>query len=327
HSLCFMTVGKNAVSYRIPPLRSITYCLRAAGIGLDDLALIVADQPLLPLSEGFLNDFLPIQDKSKIRRLPHPSHHLAHAYSTYFCSPFQESAILIADAFGSELILGNEGESGYVARGNDVRMVFRTYQDSLPRKVRPGRSSYALTVMYRLITQALGFVLPYGSWRPEAYFDEAGKTMGLAPYGRLVKSWPSLVEPANGTYRTDRFTRWIQDQKIGRMERGELVAIIREHSQKLSRFHKDLAYKAQMELEQGLLLLAQKLHDETKCENLCLAGGAGLNCVANRKIFDHTPFKHIFVQPASTDDGNAIGCALYGWHKIIDREKRFVLRN
>ena len=100
-STLYFPVRKKDQSSRMPPMRSISYCLDAAGIGLDDVDLIVADNAIKPVNIESLQFLLPIKDKSKIKSLPHPSHHLAHAYSSYFCSPFSESAVLVADVFGS----------------------------------------------------------------------------------------------------------------------------------------------------------------------------------------------------------------------------------
>ncbi|MGA9756353.1 MAG: carbamoyltransferase C-terminal domain-containing protein, partial [Desulfobaccales bacterium] len=124
-----------------------------------------------------------------------------------------------------------------------------------------------------------------------------------------------------------RFAQLALDLKIAKPNKGYLVPIVKPKNDNFTQFYKNLAYKAQEELEKGMICLANRLFEMTGSENLCIAGGAGLNSVANKKILDSTPFKNIFIQPAATDDGIAIGCALYGWHKLADGKSRFPLKN
>ena len=315
-------VRKKGQSGRVPPLRAITYCLAARNIGLDDVDLIVADNAIEPVNTDSLRALLPVKDKTKIRSLPHPSHHLAHAYSTFFCSPFDESAILIADVFGSQTMNGTEAESGYHASGNVIRPVFKNFQ-SLWLEANPHqRVYYSLTYVYNFISIALGF----GEKNRNAIFvSEAGKTMGLSAYGRSRQEWPAIIECHNDDIQSHRFTQWALDRQIATIRNGALVPVRRPSNAKLSELHHDLAYAAQAELEKGMLFLAHRLHDLTGSKNLCLAGGAGLNSIINRKILDETPFENIFIQPASTDDGTAIGCAMYGWHELAQQKTRFRL--
>lgn len=312
---------------KVVPFRSITYCLDSADIGIDDVDLLIVDQALLPVNVNTIKDIIPVKDKTKIRSIPHPSHHLAHAYSTYFCSPFNESAILVADVVGSELSQGIEGESGLYAKGNKIDLVFRTTYQVRGPYIPKDKQYFSLTFIYHFITMVLGFTLPYEYFKRADYPDEAGKTMALAAYGKSVSNWPSIVEHSDSGIKTAKFIDWVLINKIGEIKDEGLIPRMRLPSEKITQFHKNLAYKAQQELEKGLIYYANKLFSKTKCKNLCIAGGAGLNCLANRKILDNTPFKNIFIQPAATDDGNAIGCAMYGWHKISKRKKRFYMKN
>jgi carbamoyltransferase len=312
--------------YKIPPLLSLSYCLNYAKIALDDLDLLVADNALSAVDLPDLKRWIPVKDKSKFCSLPAPSHHLAHAYSAYFCSPFADSAVLIADAYGSEIAGGSEAESGFYARGNCLDEVFKTFQRIAVD--RSGQERYfGLTFIYAFITRALGFTLPYDNLRPADCPDEAGKTMALAAFGRPRADWPEFIKEKAGRILTGDFLSWALENGVAEEEFGGIVSKVRPPGERLTQFHKDLAYKAQSELEKGMLLYANKLFNETGSENLCIAGGAGLNCVANRLIKERTRFKRMFVQPAATDDGTAIGCAMYGWHKIAGRKKRFYLKN
>ena len=329
-------VKKSTLSYlvrvkgqsgRIPPLRAIAYCLDAEGIGIDDLDLIVADHAVEPVNTGSLAAILPVKDKSKIRAIPHPSHHLAHAYSAHFCSPFPESAVLVADVFGSETENGTEAESGFYAEGNRIRPVLKNFQRPWSEKNPDGRTYYGLTFIYNFISLALGFSIEGEKPVHGEIVSEAGKTMGLASYGRPVEGWPPIVGSYNNRLETARFTQWALDRKIARVRGGALVPVARSKNARLTRAHINLAYAAQAEIERGMIFLANRLHEITGSKNLCIGGGAGLNSITNKKILDETPFENIFIQPAATDDGTAIGCALYGWHALAGQDSRSPLRH
>jgi carbamoyltransferase len=323
-STLYSRVRKKDQSSRVPPFRSISYCLGSEGIGIDDVDLIIADHAIEPVNTGSLQALLPVRDKSKIRSIPHPSHHLAHAYSAFFCSPFEEAAILVADTFGSETRSGTEAESGFHARGNSTKALLKNYQSLWSEKHPNRRVYYSLTYIYNFISLALGFT---GKASHEIAVSEAGKTMGLASYGRPRPEWPAIVEFHNGRIETDEFTQWALDRKIARVRKGALVPVPKSKNAKLAQYHMDLAYAAQAELEKGMIFLANRLHEMTGSKNLCIAGGAGLNSIANKKILDETPFENISIQPASTDDGTAIGCALYGWHELARQNCRYPLKH
>ena len=321
-------VRKRSESNRMPPFRAIRYCLDAAGIGMDDLDLIVVDHALEPVNVDSLASLLPIRDRSKVRSIPHPSHHTAHAYSTYFCSPFEESAILVADTYGSLTPFGTEAESGFHAKGMHVRPVLKNFQKVWSEKATDQETYYSLTYIYNFISLALGFSSEGTKNRVTGIsVSDAGKTMGLAPFGRPRPEWSRIVRIRGDRIETDHFTQWALERKIGKVHDGALMPVRKPVRQKLTQFHKDLAYAAQAEIEDGMIFLANRLYELTGSRNLCIAGGAGLNSVANKKILDHTPFENIFVQPASTDDGNAIGCALYGWHELAKGTTRYPMRN
>jgi carbamoyltransferase len=327
-STLYAGVRKRNESNRMPPFRAIRYCLDAAGIGMDDLDLIVMDHAVEPVNIDSLASLLPIRDRSKVRSIPHPSHHTAHAYSAYFCSPFEESAVLVADTYGSQTPIGTEAESGFHAKGNVVSPVLKNYQNVWSEKAPDQRAYYSLTYIYNFISLALGFSSQASRKRVTGIsVSDAGKTMGLAPFGMPRPEWPRIVDIRGDRLETERFTQWALELKIGEVHDGVLMPVRKPERQKLTQFHKDLAYAAQAEIEEGLIFLANRLHEITGSRNLCIAGGAGLNSVANKKILDNTPFENIFIQPASTDDGNAIGCALYGWHELAKGTARHPMRN
>lgn len=320
---------------KILPWRGITYCLDAARISLDDVDLLMFDQSGGAVDLEALAHEIPIRDKSRIRSIPHPSHHWAHAYSAYYGSSFEESAILVTDNIGSYLNLQelNEGESGYHANGFEITEVMKTY--SVARDLET--NSLCLGRVYRMVSLILGFyaeVIARGQLgHTIQILDDAGKTMGLAPYGRKRKDWPPFVvlDPKKDEPQYPHFISWLKKTGLLKLKKQDGVAILDlrflDPAKSLSRFHRDLAYKVQDEVEQGLVFLANKLYEKTRSRNLCIAGGVGLNSVANYKILKSTSFENIFIQPASTDDGNAVGAAYYGWVHYLGGRTRHVLTN
>jgi carbamoyltransferase len=320
-------VRKKGLNGRIPPLRAISYCLEAGDIGIDDLALIVADNAMEPVNITSLQAVLPVRDKSKVRALPHPSHHLAHAYSAYFCSSFSESAVLVADVFGSATDIGTEAESGFHAQGEHIEPVFKNLQKLWSGDGPEAQTYFGLTYIYNFISLALGFTIRGDRPKDGEIVAEAGKTMGLASYGRPVEEWPPIITVRGDKLDTSGFRQWALDRKIAKIQGGVLVPAARSNKARITRNHMNLAYVAQAELEKGMIFLADRLHVVTGSKNLCIAGGAGLNSIINKKILDETPFENVFIQPASTDDGTAVGCALYGWHALAGQKARAPLRH
>ena len=164
-------------------------------------------------------------------------------------------------------------------------------------------------------------------------WGNAGKLMGLSAYGKKVASFPDLIKVRggdtiilkNGIYSFFKQLGLKPDNIKSSLNGCVRAVIFRMLSG--SPIGKDLAYKAQEELESAMLRITGYIHEKTGCENLCLAGGVALNCVANGKIVRNSGFKNIFVQPGGMDDGTSIGLAFYGWHQVLKKQKRFVLKN
>ena len=253
-------------------------------------------------SAGLSGDFPPIT---------FVPHHLAHAYSTYFCSPFERAGILTIDGSGehscTQLAIGD---------GDSVRIV-----ETFP-------IPHSLGWFYAAITQYLGFI---------PYRDE-GKLMGLAALGESrAKNNPWLVPLSKilkitttsyevdpiytkfgGHYYADRFTDALVqlltavNPEATPIAYGEKIRIGDNiQSKYLLDHYVDLAWAAQELLEQAAVMLAKKLVVQHGLENICVAGGVAMNCKMNGEILRRSGAKEIFVQPASSDDGTAIGAALY----------------
>jgi len=319
------------------PRLGIDYVLSNGGVELDDLDLVILDRAYFNKNIHY-NAMLkiPIRQKNKIRVLPMPSHHLCHAYSSFYCSPFKESVIFVVDVNGSYTNFLDkciETESAWLYSNNRLETIHKSVRE-------PGEMS--VSYLYMLITNVLGFT---GGQRLFNVFrqlglEEGGKTMGLAPYGKRRESFPDFDKyylnnqniPHEEIYdfllkNSLTYSRSIPYLKTRLTEDIDWRLSFRREGEEITQLHKDLAYFAQENLEKRMVPLASNLYDKTKCKNLCLAGGIFLNSVLNKKILDETPFENIFIQPAATDDGNSIGCAMYGYHQLLKQgnKKRFVM--
>lgn len=312
------------------PEQAIAYCLTESGLQLDQLdAIAFYDKPLLKferLLETYvayapsgLRSFvkaMPVWLKEKmflkrelrnaleaiggkeVRNIPllFPEHHLSHAASAFYPSPFSEAAILTVDGVG-------EWCTTMIAhgKGGDIK------------SLRELHFPHSLGLLYSAVTYYLGFRVNNGEY----------KVMGLAPYGNkdgeavarfgrclreelvhLQTDGSCWLNPAYFTYATGlRMTNDIRWKALFKLDR-------RKPEEPLEQIHCDLALAFQQFIEEAVLQLALTAKQLTGAENLCLAGGVALNCVANGKLAERGLFKHIFIQPAAGDAGGALGAAL-----------------
>ncbi|MFF1503967.1 carbamoyltransferase [Streptomyces sp. NPDC058316] len=295
------------------PVDAVEACLRMAGATLDDVDFVAHGFRYEP-SVAFERDefarrwYREVYSKDvqyEVLRAHYPDqdwerkfvrvgHHVAHASSSYYLSGFPDATVLVADGMG-------EAESTSVLRGSG---------DAL-HGVRSYSISASLGILYSVVTQYLGF-LPG--------MDEY-KVMGLAPYGdasryanvadELVRRAPGgrLLVPvlAHDKSPTERETH---RGAIRRLE--ELFGPARHPEASLDQRHMDVAATVQRKLEESLLYVLRETADGAGgSRNLCMAGGVALNCTANGVIARSGLFDRVFVQPASGDDGTALGAALW----------------
>jgi len=244
-------------------------------------------------------------------------HHLAHAASAFFVSPFEEAAVLTLDGFG-------DFASTMLSRGRDNRL------EVLERVLFP----HSLGIFYTAVTQWLGF---------PKYGDE-GKVMGLAPYGdpeRHLATMRELVQLDGDLFELelDYFVHhkegvdmtWDeQTPTIGRLYSERMEAAFgpaREPRTELKKQHEDVAAALQAMLEEAYLHLVRSARRRTGSTNLCLAGGVALNAVANGRIRPETEFEGVYVQPAAGDSGIAIGAAYYVWNQVLEEPRGFVMEH
>jgi carbamoyltransferase len=214
-------------------------------------------------------------------------HHLSHAASSYYFSGFRQAAIFTVDG------VGEWATTTYGVGSGESLSLFEEVQfpDSIG-------------LMYSALTSYLGFEVNEGEY----------KIMGLAPYGKpsYVRQLYSLVEMGkDGQYRLNM--RYFDFLETDCMYSQELVLLLgqpaRHRDADVTQFHKDIARSLQVVLEEILVEKVNYLYQKTGLENLCMAGGVALNCVANGKILRKSPFKEMYIPPAPNDAGGAIGAA------------------
>jgi len=290
------------------PTNAFRYCLKEAGVSIADVTcLAYYEDPYKKVARQLwagLPDILsnpkrrfridPGRAEDEIRQclgydgdIELVEHHLSHAASAYYFSGFREADILTVDGVG-EWATTTYGRG--VGREIDLFEEV-TFPDSIG-------------LFYSAITAYLGFEVN----------DAEYKVMGLAPYGEpkhLDKVLQLIASGDRGQYRLN--LEYFDFLAGERMYSDKLVELFgqppREPESDLAQFHKDMAASVQRALEVILLDKAAYLHSRYPSDNLCMAGGVALNCVANGKILRQGPFKKLFVQPAASDAGGALGAA------------------
>jgi carbamoyltransferase len=229
-----------------------------------------------------------------------PQHHEAHAASAFFPSPFKEAAFLTVDGVG-EWTTTSYG----VGKGSTIRL----FADI--------RFPHSLGLLYSAFTYFTGFKVNSAEY----------KVMGLAPYGRpvyrdiILEELIDLKEDGSFKLNMDYF-----DFPAGLKMTGEKFSRLfggppRSPEGELTQREMDLARSVQEVTEEAVLRMGRHVRRETGQPNLCLAGGVGLNCVANGKLLREGTFEDIWIQPAAGDAGGALGAALLAWHQYLGRER------
>ena len=232
-------------------------------------------------------------------------HHLSHAASAFFPSPFEEAVILTADGVG-------EWATTTVAVGKNENLEIKK-EIHFP---------HSLGLLYSAFTYYTGFKVNSGEY----------KLMGLAPYGKpiyedRIKQLVDLKE--DGTFRLDqKYFNYTTGLTMTNEKFNNLFGQKPRNPQneKLTQFHMDIAASIQKVTEEIMINLAKSIREEYGIRNLCLAGGVALNCVANGKILNEKIFDNIWIQPAAGDAGGSLGAALALWH-IDQGNKRSVNSN
>jgi carbamoyltransferase len=308
------------------PKLSIDYCLEAANVrSINDLdAIVFYEKPLvkfLRIIEGMVATWprsysgfvmnLPAYLKKKldIRKtiakfypnyqgpILFSEHHLSHASSAFYPSPFEEAAVLTLDGVG-------EWETTCVGYGKGLELQL---DESL-------HFPHSIGLLYSALTAYLGFKINDGEW----------KVMGLAPYGepRYVEQFRRLVDMrSDGSFslNLEYFAHhWSNKYAFNRQRWQELFGFPwRQRDEELAKPHSDLARSGQTVVEELILGIARHAKERYGSDNLVIAGGVGLNSVANWKIEQQGIFRNVWIQPAAGDDGGALGAALYASHAVF----------
>jgi carbamoyltransferase len=309
------------------PKHAVAYCLKEAGVTIDAIDhLVYYDKPLLTF-DRLLMSYLTTAPKgllSWIKAMPpwlgqklhiprvikretgyegdilFTEHHEAHAASAFYMSPFDEAAILTIDGVGEWAT----ASYGY-GKGKDITLLKELhFPDSLG-------------LLYSAFTYFTGFRVNSGEY----------KLMGLAPYGTPRYADVILSElidvKEDGSIRLDQsYFNYLSGL---RMTNGRFAKLFggppREPETDITQREMDIAASIQVVTEQVVLKMANHVHKETGLDNICLAGGVALNCVANGRIVREGPFKDVWIQPAAGDAGGALGAALSVWHRYLDNER------
>ena len=324
------------------PTKAVEYCLLESGLTLDKLdAIVFYDKPLLKFerlletyyafSPSGLRSFLtaiPVWlkekmflkrmlyeelfkigefDKKKVKLL-FPEHHLSHAASAYYPSPFEEAAVLTIDGVG-------EWATASICHGKGKDMTI----------LKELKFPHSLGLLYSAITYFAGFKVNSGEY----------KLMGLAPYGDpnsentlryadIIRTKLIDIQPDGSIWLNQDYfdyatgLRMVKDKKW-----EELFGFARRESEtNLQPEHCDFALAAQIVTEEIVILMAKEAKRLTGSDNICLAGGVALNCVANGKLQNAKIFKNVYIQPAAGDAGGALGAALVGEYIYFKQDRK-----
>ena len=324
------------------PVNAVRFCLGFANIKLEDVdAIAFYDKPLLKFERlletyyafapsGFVsfhkavpvwlreklfhkreirNGLKEISDSNQVQKLPirFPDHHLSHAASAFYPSPFEDAAILTIDGVG-EWSTASIGKGS----GKDIEM-FATM--NFP---------HSAGLLYSAFTYYLGFEVNKGEY----------KMMGLAPYGnpegeRTAKYVKLITENLVTIYEDGSI--WLDQQyfnyatglRMAKDNKWEQLFGLKKRDAKdeMLSEHCDMALAIQQVTEDVFLKMAKTAKEKTGCNNICLAGGVALNSVANGKLINSGLFGEVYIQPAAGDAGGAIGAALAAYHIFEGKER------
>ncbi|NWG15123.1 MAG: carbamoyltransferase [Chloroflexi bacterium] len=342
------------------PAQAIQFCLQKAGIRGEDLDYAVFyEKPLVkferillttlntfPKSREVWHDAMInwLKDKLWIKNLIQKQvgvrydrvmfcdHHMSHAASAFFASPFREAAVLTVDGVGewTTTTLGT-ATSVWEGDSSDGRNEITLFQEQ--------RFPHSLGLLYSAFTAYLGFRVNNGEY----------KVMGMAPYGqpRYVDKVERLItiNPDDGGFHLnmDYFSfhhstqhtynsRFVELFGVPRPPESEFFTMAtnperaaEKAAMDANQHYADIAASIQRVTEDTLIAIARYLHRRTGMKNLVMAGGVALNTKANYRILSETPFDEIYIQPAAGDDGGALGAALWAYHLVLGKPRSWVM--
>jgi carbamoyltransferase len=343
------------------PSLAIEFCLKKAGLSAGDLDYVVFyekpfrkfERLLMTLMAGYPRSGLVFRDsmiawlgeklwvkpliQEKLGLPPEKilfmEHHLSHAASALYCSPFDEAAVMTVDGVGewSTATLGR-GKAQWGAAGRNEIDLFSEM-----------RFPHSLGMLYSAFTAFLGFEVNEGEY----------KVMGMAPYGRPLyvdKVMKLLRLYDDGSFDLDMsyFSYHYHRENTFRRKFADLFGEPRPPKARFvtsqtslyddpdpptreeldrNQYYADVAASIQRATEDIVIRMANHLHRRTGLKKLCMAGGVALNSVANYRLLKETPFEEIYIQPAAGDAGGALGAALYAYHAALGKPREFVMEH
>jgi len=340
------------------PQLAIDFCLRQAGITANDLDYVVFyEKPFVKFErilmtalgtfprsyqtfrESMITWFKDklwikslLQDKLQLSsdKVLFVDHHLSHAASALFCSPFDKAAVLTIDGVG-EWTTGTIGWGEATWDGQGKNAIHLQSETRFP---------HSLGLLYSAFTAFLGFEVNEGEY----------KVMGMAPYGSpryMDKVYQLVHQYADASFALDMdyFSFHYSTNKTYNKKFEDLFGAARDPKSeffttktnpdlnendaavKKNQYYADVASSIQKVTEEMIVKMARQAHAQTGLDKLCMAGGVALNSVANGLILRETPIKELFIQPAAGDSGGALGAALYVHHVILGQPRKFVMEN
>lgn len=338
------------------PTQAIQFCLERGGITGPELDYVVFyEKPMVkvgrilqtalgtfPQSWGFWREAVTayISEKFWIKSLLQRElgvrpdqilfcdHHMSHAASAFFASPYDEAAVLTVDGVG-EWTTTTMGHATANWNGSGSNEIDLFWEERFP---------HSIGLLYSAFTAFLGFRVNNGEY----------KVMGMSPYGQptqldKVRRLIDIYDDGSFELNMDYFAYHYSDKHSYNDKFIKLFGEPRVHSDdfftassdpsraheteavRRNQYYADIAASIQAVTEEALIAMANALHRRTGSRKLVMAGGVALNSVANFKILEQTPFDEIYIQPAAGDDGGALGAALWAYHIVLGKPRTFVM--
>ncbi len=340
------------------PKLAIEFCLRQAGITASDLDYIVFyEKPLVKFErilmtamgafpkswqafgeamvawfdqKLWIKSLLAEQVGAPAEKILFTEHHLSHAASALYCSPYEEAAILTVDGVGewTTTTMGRGQASWTDGSRNEITLLSEQ------------RFPHSIGLLYSAFTAFLGFQVNEGEY----------KVMGMAPYGQpryMDKVYQVINLQADGSFWLDmdylsyhysstqsyngKFVKLFGEPRVPESDffTADTHPDINPNDPlvKQNQYYADVAASIQKVTEDTLIKMANHLHQQTGLKKLCMAGGVALNSVANGRLLRETPFEELYIQPAAGDSGGALGAALYAYHILLKQPRKFVMQD
>ncbi|MFC1646821.1 carbamoyltransferase [Patescibacteria group bacterium] len=312
------------------PFKAIEWCLKEAGLSIDDIDIVSYYEKPLVKFERLLETFVetyPRGLKPFIKAVPdwigqkinvehiirkklgfkkqiyYIPHHLSHAAAGYYSSSFSNAAILTIDGVGEHQTTGL-----WVA------------QDGIIKLLKSIDFPHSIGLLYSVFTAFLDFKVN----------EDEYKLMGMSAYGKSIYK-DQIIKLTNlekdGSFKLDM--SYFSYRESFRMYSNKFIRLFgqpKKPKEKFKKRHKDIASSVQAAVEEVILAQLNYLYNITHTNNLCIAGGVALNALANGKIYDQTPFKKLHILGSAGDSGAAIGSALYSHHVILRNKKRNTIK-